>query len=323
MTTRPSVHMLSCLVMGGTLYLAPGLARAQSLADLDQEAQRLLSQHLASAQQAYDEGDFEKALRAYQEAYAIYQDVDILYQIALCQERLGQYNEAIEAYETYLARVPNDPERARIEGVIRSLEARKPQPNALLNFRISPAQATLFIDEAQRLEPVDEEGHLQVEIPAGTHEIVLSSPGYVSQRYTVEVNASQTYPMLLSLSRVPDLPPSRSRKVLPYTLLGVGVVGLGAGLSQFAAARSTNASLHDIYQARDQQPRPVGFDAAVKRQEAQWTRGLIFSLSGLLVTTSGGLWLWRSHRRDAPQRDASQEVSISFRGTGLTLTSSF
>lgn len=86
---------------------------------------------------AYDVGDYQTALRAFQDAFLALRDPTILLNVGAASERLDRYEEALRAYRLYLERIPNAPDRARVEGRIRQLQALlatpllpRPEPSA-------------------------------------------------------------------------------------------------------------------------------------------------------------------------------------------------
>lgn len=56
---------------------------------------------------AFGDGRFEDALRRWQESYTISEHPALLYNIGIAHDRLGQVAEAVEAYDAYLAAVPD------------------------------------------------------------------------------------------------------------------------------------------------------------------------------------------------------------------------
>lgn len=97
-------------------------------ADLDaselDEAARLLFE---SASRAYEAGNFTDALARYTNAYQLSGRAPLLYNIAICHDRLDQKAEAADYYERFVAEVPDSPRvgiaRSRGEILRASLEA--------------------------------------------------------------------------------------------------------------------------------------------------------------------------------------------------------
>ncbi|MCA9536225.1 MAG: hypothetical protein KC593_21215 [Myxococcales bacterium] len=70
---------------------------------------------------AYEAGDYEAALRRYQEAYDLSQRPALLFNIGTAHERLRNDREAADAYRRYLEAVPDAANREFVEGRIELL----------------------------------------------------------------------------------------------------------------------------------------------------------------------------------------------------------
>ncbi len=92
------------------------------------------------AKHAYDFGEYAKALDAFKEAYTAYEDPGFLFNIAQCHRQLGQTEEALRVYRSYLRNASNpanaDEVRKLIAGLEQTLEAEK-------RDRRSPPEGTL------------------------------------------------------------------------------------------------------------------------------------------------------------------------------------
>lgn len=80
-----------------------------------QKSKRTQARNLAqSGVNAYDLGDFQKALGLFERAYEAYPDPDILYSIAQSHRKLGHDQQALETYKAYLRNKPNASDRAEV-----------------------------------------------------------------------------------------------------------------------------------------------------------------------------------------------------------------
>jgi tetratricopeptide (TPR) repeat protein len=70
---------------------------------------------------AFEAGEFDTALRAFESSYLITGSVEILYNIAVCHDRLRHDAEALAAYRNYLRQVPNAADRPNVEARIATL----------------------------------------------------------------------------------------------------------------------------------------------------------------------------------------------------------
>jgi tetratricopeptide (TPR) repeat protein len=71
----------------------------------------------------YDLGELEKALAAFKEAYLLYESPAFLFNIGLCERKLGHRTEAMAVFRTYLRLSPDASDRAQVEHTIAELEA--------------------------------------------------------------------------------------------------------------------------------------------------------------------------------------------------------
>jgi tetratricopeptide (TPR) repeat protein len=76
--------------------------------------------HLEGAND-YHLGQYAEALEAFKRAYGSYEDPSFLYNIAQCHRALGHDKEAIDAYQSYLKKSHDAPNRAEVERLIAEL----------------------------------------------------------------------------------------------------------------------------------------------------------------------------------------------------------
>ena len=70
----------------------------------------------------YNAGDFEKALKAFEDCFSLSHEPALLYNIASALQGLKRPHEGAEALRSYLRLKPDDPDRPQIEQRIRTLE---------------------------------------------------------------------------------------------------------------------------------------------------------------------------------------------------------
>lgn len=95
----------------------------------------------------YDLGDFRAALDSFKRAYLAHEEAGILFDIAECHRQLGENAEAVQAYQSYLRRKPDAPNRADVEALIAKLQgasapspaAPAPKPSTSLPVAAAPA----------------------------------------------------------------------------------------------------------------------------------------------------------------------------------------
>ncbi|HZS37402.1 MAG TPA: tetratricopeptide repeat protein [Polyangia bacterium] len=97
-------------------------AAATARGEGDEDAARL---HFQVGQSYYDEANYGDALKEFREAYRLSKRPALLYNVALCHERLDQFDQAIAALERYLADEPQAQDRKLIEARIGNLRQRQ------------------------------------------------------------------------------------------------------------------------------------------------------------------------------------------------------
>src|SRR4029077_12416361 len=76
----------------------------------------------------YDLNHFQQAYDEYEQAYLIEQDPALLYNMGQCQRKLGNNDEALHFYRTYVRRAPKGPVSIEAEKRIRELEEATARP---------------------------------------------------------------------------------------------------------------------------------------------------------------------------------------------------
>ncbi len=102
------------------LLVAPAVASAQRRVDARERQARALFEQ---GQTAYEEGRYEEAISAFEQAYGLSARPLLLYNIANAQERLGMLSEALDNLRYYREDAPSD-EIAVLDRRIRGLEDR-------------------------------------------------------------------------------------------------------------------------------------------------------------------------------------------------------
>ncbi len=109
------------LLLALRLVVAPA-AHAQQTAGSDDERARV---HFESGGVHFEAGDYESALREFDAAYALSHRPELLYNIYLCEERLGHLPEAIEKLEAFLSSDLDIPNRDTLTQRLENLRRRE------------------------------------------------------------------------------------------------------------------------------------------------------------------------------------------------------
>lgn len=97
------------------LNVIPAIGSAQTVdTSLDAEAHGLFE----AGRTAFAAGRFSDALGYFERAYELSQRPQLLYNVGQCQDRMRHDAEALAAFEEFLTRVPDSPQRAEVESRI-------------------------------------------------------------------------------------------------------------------------------------------------------------------------------------------------------------
>jgi tetratricopeptide (TPR) repeat protein len=98
--------------------LGAGTAQAQEMTADDLRART----HFEAGRSYFEEGAYDRARDEFQRAYDLSRRPQLLLNLATTHERLGNYQQAINAIREYIQRVPDDPNRATLERRAQNLE---------------------------------------------------------------------------------------------------------------------------------------------------------------------------------------------------------
>jgi hypothetical protein len=245
--SRAKTYVVASILAGGVCSLVSGgaLAAPHSQTARKGASDAAIRERYRAGETKLEALDYAGALIEFQAADALKPAPQAARYIGLCQDKLGLYQEAIVAYERFLASVP--PKLAR-EGdeVRRRVEEIKKMPGKI-HVETTPAGATVVVDgyaEAQAT-PVD------VSISPGRHSLHVSKDGQESQDREVEVAlgshtdinlqlvpiggpvvAGLPPPPLVSspsLPSPPPLPPEPHSKAQAFIVGGLSVASLAVG----------------------------------------------------------------------------------------------
>lgn len=131
-------------------FVAPSHAQHEEVdsapTERDGEARALYQ----AAVVAFDEGRFDDALRLFRRAYELSARAELLFNIGTTADRVRRDEEALEAFEAYLAARPDAPNRASVEARIGVLR------EAIANEQAAPTEArpvVLIHDYDPQVEP--------------------------------------------------------------------------------------------------------------------------------------------------------------------------
>ncbi len=272
MTRRPGGPLIAVIVAA---VVGVGAAHAQPAAS---EAER----EFRLGFQALQAGDCDQALVHYRRSLALAPRPRTLFNIAACQEELGQVAEAIMSYRAFLDRAEARDAAIVAKARVRldELRRRLPAPDA------TPEPTAEVTAETRAPLPVDPPPPMKRPIvgdpPAGPIELD-GDRGPARPRLEVTPRDAAAQPEALAVDL--RLPPRRSNAALRWGLGGLGAASLTAG------------AVVGVYALRDiASPSPFDHDRGK-------TRALV--ADGLFIAGTAALVVaWRLTRR--PSRTATQ-----------------
>jgi tetratricopeptide (TPR) repeat protein len=187
--------ILSSAIAAATALTWQSPARAQDESSLAMEIFEAGSAY-------YKQGDYDKALEQFEEAYRLDPLPELLYNIGQCHERLQDYTDAIDAYSRYLEQDPAAQDRQAVEQKIKNLQQKLEMTGIVLD--VSEQGAQVLVDgEPAGTSPVESFIHTQ----PGSHELEVVKEGFQTSvtMFTVPPGITQEIQVTL-VPQPPDEP---------------------------------------------------------------------------------------------------------------------
>lgn len=184
------------LFLGLVLGPAHLWAQARGFDELSSAQKQQLADLIDAAKADYDVGNFERSLEGFQRAFDIYPHPDILYRMGLCYERLGEDAAAVRHYREFLEKVPDAPERPRIEKTIDIIESRISRSE--IRVSTDPEGAVVYFDDSAN----GVSGYTPTALPVspGNYRVIVQKEGYESVEELVTVEPGQTLQLRYQLT---------------------------------------------------------------------------------------------------------------------------
>ncbi len=110
-----------------TAILAWSVPATAQVPQADEDAAKA---HFLAGSAYYEQANYNDAVKEFIEAHRLSKRPDLLYNISVCYERLGRWDDAIGSLQQYLTERPDAPDRAVIESRIASYQQRRDQEKA-------------------------------------------------------------------------------------------------------------------------------------------------------------------------------------------------
>jgi len=264
--------------------------------------------------------DYNGARTEYQRAYDLYEGHPERYRflgnVGRCEQALGQYEAALEAFRRFLAESPAEASgRSRVEGMIGALEATLGTVTLVSNVR----GAQVSVDNREVGAGL---GHVRV--PMGRHVVELRAPGYSPARQEVQLGAMETVSARFVLE------PLGRRGVSPvffWTSAGVAVAAAAVGGVYGGRAISFRSDITARQESADERAQYSVTAADGERlQLLSLTADIFFgaaALFGVGATVLAFLTDFRGSRSEAPRTAWMIVPAASQGGRGASLAVRF
>lgn len=246
-------------------------------------------QIFTAAIEYYRRGEYEKAIEEFQKSYALSKKPELLYNIAICYEKLVRIGDAIAAYHFYLRRNPHADDKVAVESRIIFLEMQI-NPN-------TPAESKPKISGIP--EPKD-----MTSAPAPEPSSIIDV--YIPPAERIKTPSTDTTPHSIN---------SKFR-VLKWTSVALSAVGLVTGVTSYSLARKKQDQHDTLINNLIEQGEVTGStgdyrfaDAGAKERHAGELNGLendvrvfekisIGGFAGAVLSLSfGGFFFWLDRKK--------------------------
>lgn len=288
----------------------PPVPAADPAAALEPGAPPLALQRYLLGRRLYAEGRFADAAREFESALIIFPDsVKLSYNAARSAERADRPADAARAYEDFVRKAPNDPDRADVLALAEGLWARAGFGRLRLES-VPPGAALAFDAVAPR--PVADRPE-ESRLPQGRHTVTLTLAGHVSETRTITIAAGETTSVSVQLSPVPSAapsapatapasaapappavaatPPPSGRDARFYgglACISLGAIGVGLGIWAHLDAADTAERAGALSPAVENDAR---YDRLISESEDASTLGWIGLGAGVALGAAGGVLL--------------------------------
>jgi hypothetical protein len=254
--------LLPLLIVLGVSLGGPGVGSARA-AELTPQQKLDMKQLYERATRAYDVGKYNEAIEEYQKAYEIGGDPPMLYNIAQAYRLNDQPTEALRFYRRYLQRAPNARNREDVERKIAELEKSVEDHRKAAAAAAPPPVPT----PAPAPAPV-----VVAPPPPAPAPVPPAADATGATGATGAPGTEGTPPP------APVEEQSQTRKIVSWSVLGVGVVTAGVGIVFGVLAKKKSDSVTSMSNPKD----PPMFDPQLEHD------GKVYNNLFIGLTIAGG-----------------------------------
>lgn len=276
---------LCSLLIVSLLLLLPAYGAAQGVIDMGGMSDTDAKSHFKVGKSLYETGRFSEAAVEFEQAYALSNRVELLYNVYVAYRDASNLPKAIEALRRYLELAQLDEStRVNLQARLRAMEEANSRAAA------GPAAAPA---------------------PAGSEAVQPSPAGPASAAETAPPvpQPAESTPQAAGAPGSAELEMDAGSSALPYALIAVGGAAFTAGV---VAAVLAAGKISDIEEtcADDVCPPPSEYDLDAERDDARTLRTIAFALlgAGVVVGGAGVTLLVLESGEPAPTETAPQAV---------------
>lgn len=249
-------------------------------------------------------GDWAGALALLKEVAAVRSTPQVRFNIALCEENLGQLVAAVGDYELAAADARSADESEVVEEAARRLSELKGRvPKVVVERGVNADTATITLDGVALGDQVIGKS---MNVDPGPHVITARAIGFDSFRATVRVDEAETKTIVVALTPIaepkpapPPIPggpaPEPSPPIAAYVAGGIGVASLVTAGVMFGLAQGAKNDLDGACDAQLQCPPEM--QDTYNRAETYATVGNV-TLGLGIVGVGLGAFFYITHERD-------------------------
>jgi hypothetical protein len=199
-----------------------------------------------SGEKKFKANDYSGALADFQASQAAKADAATLRYIALCQDNLQQFTDAVASYEKFIAENPPKM-KDQVEESKKRVEAIKAMPGKV-HVATNPPGASIVLDGAQT--PHETVTPTDIDLPPGKHTLLIGAEGYENTTKELDVGYASKQDVSVDLVKKeappppppvaaeqppppaeppPPPPPEPRSKVPAYVTGAVAIVAAGVG----------------------------------------------------------------------------------------------
>jgi tetratricopeptide (TPR) repeat protein len=171
---------LLLLLMAATVQAQAAKSGAGERAAVDDKEAREL---FRLGKQAFDEGRFERSLKYFNDAYDLSHRAALLSNVATALDRLRRDQEAVDAYQKYLALVPDAPNREQVEERVRIIQSALDKAQAAARPQPAPQPSAAAPTPAETARAATQDGAAPASATATTADAATTSSGGVTSRW--------------------------------------------------------------------------------------------------------------------------------------------